>query len=124
MISGFIGDEDAILFEIDLIAADGLKLPVDALLDTGFSYWLAMNEQDVEGLGWERVRAQVMRTARGDVRFDIYLGRVEFDGEELDIPVHVGQELTEVLLGRKWLVNRQLVVNLPDGELTLGREIS
>jgi hypothetical protein len=38
MISGFIGDEDAILFEIDLIAADGLKLPVDALLDTGFSY--------------------------------------------------------------------------------------
>jgi predicted aspartyl protease len=83
-----------------------------------------MNEQDVEGLGWERVRAQVMRTARGDVRFDIYLGRVEFDGEELDIPVHVGQELTEVLLGRKWLVNRQLVVNLPDGELTLGRKIS
>jgi predicted aspartyl protease len=122
MISGSIGDDDAILFEIDLIATNGLKLPVDALLDTGFSHWLAMNEQDVEGLGWDRVREQVMRTARGDVRFDIYLGRVEFDGEQLDIPVHVGQELTEVLLGRKWLVDRQLVVNLPDGELTLGRE--
>jgi predicted aspartyl protease len=123
MISGSIGDDDdAILFEIDLIATNGLKLPVDALLDTGFSHWLAMNEQDVEGLGWDRVREQVMRTARGDVRFDIYLGRVEFDGEEMDIPVHVGQELTEVLLGRKWLVDRQLIINLPDGQLTLGRE--
>jgi predicted aspartyl protease len=61
MISGFLGEEDAILFQIELITADGLKLPINALLDTGFSHWLAMNEQDVEGLGWERVREQVNR---------------------------------------------------------------
>jgi clan AA aspartic protease len=120
MISGFVGDEDAILFEIDLITADGEKLPVDAILDTGFSYWLAINEQDIEGLGWERLREQRMRTARGDITFDIYVGKVEFDGEELDIPVHVGTELTEVLLGRKWLVDRKLVIDLPSGVLSLG----
>jgi clan AA aspartic protease len=120
MILGSIGDEDAILFEIDLIALDGLKIPVDAVFDTGFSYWLAINEQDIEGLGWERLREQVMKTARGDIEFDIYAGKVEFDGEELDIPIHVGTELTEVLLGRKWLVDRKLVIDLPSGVLTLG----
>jgi predicted aspartyl protease len=120
MISGFLGEEDAISFEIQLITADGLKLPVDALLDTGFSHWLAMNEQDVEGLGWERVREQVMRTARGDYRFDIYIGKVEFDGQEFDLPVHVGRELPEVLLGRKWLLDRRLVIDLRAGELSLG----
>lgn len=39
MISGKFGDEDELFSEIELIAADGLELPVDALLDTGFSWW-------------------------------------------------------------------------------------
>ncbi|WP_310484477.1 aspartyl protease [Chamaesiphon sp. VAR_48_metabat_403] len=120
MILGSIGNEDAILFEIDLIAANGLKLPVDAMFDTGFSYWLAINEQDIEGLGWERLRAQTMQTERGEIEFDIYIGKVEFDGEELDIPVHVGTELTEVLLGRKWLIDRKLIIDLPSNTLTFG----
>jgi predicted aspartyl protease len=120
MISGFIGDEDAILFEIDIIATNGLKIPVDAIFDTGFSYWLAINKQDIEGLGWERLREQIMKTARGDINFDIYIGKVEFDGEELDILVHVGTELTEVLIGRKWLVDRKLVIDIPSDILTLG----
>ena len=33
--NGFFGDEDALLFEINLIASDGLEIPVDAMLDTG-----------------------------------------------------------------------------------------
>ena len=76
MILGSIGDEDAIIFEIDLIATDGLKIPVDAIFDTGFSDWLAINEQDIEGFGWERLREQIMKTARGDIKFDIYVGKV------------------------------------------------
>ena len=61
-----------------------------------------------------------MKTARGDIKFDIYIGKVEFDGEDLDIPVHVGTELTEVLLGRKWLVDRKLVIDIASDVLTLG----
>jgi hypothetical protein len=34
-ISGFFGVKDALFFEIDLIASDGLELPIDAMLDTG-----------------------------------------------------------------------------------------
>ncbi len=107
-ISGFFGDEDALLFEINLITLDGLELPVEAMFDTGFSYWLAINEQDIDAFGWERLREQTMRTARGDVKFEIYVGQVLFDGQEFDIPVHVGKDLTEVLLGRQWLTNRRL----------------
>jgi predicted aspartyl protease len=52
MISGKFGDEDELFFEIELIAADGLELPVEALFDTGFSWWLAINNQDLEALDW------------------------------------------------------------------------
>ena len=37
MIQGTFGDEDELFFEIELITDNGLELPVDALLDTGFS---------------------------------------------------------------------------------------
>ncbi len=120
MISGFYGDEDALLFEISLIASDGLELSVDAMFDTGFSYWLAINEQDIDALGWVRLREQTMLTARGNFKFDIYAGKVEIGGSEYDIPIHVGKDLTEVLIGCQWLTARRLVVDMPSGILTLG----
>jgi len=43
MIAGRFGDKDELFFEVELIADNGLELPVDALLDTGFSGWLAMD---------------------------------------------------------------------------------
>lgn len=43
MIEGQFNGGDKLLFEIDLIATDGEIISVDALLDTGFTQWLAMN---------------------------------------------------------------------------------
>ncbi len=120
MISGFFGVEDALFFEIELIADDGLELSVDAMFDTGFSSWLAINDQDLDALGWMYIDQKTMRTAQGDSRFDIYLGKMRIDGQDYDIPVHVGKDLTEVLLGRQWLTNRRLLVDMPSGTLTLG----
>jgi predicted aspartyl protease len=120
MISGFFGDEDALFFEIELIASDGLELAVDAMFDTGFSGWLAINNQDLDVLGWIYVDQQTMRTAQGDSKFDIYLGKIRIDGTDFDVPVHVGGGLTEVLLGRQWLKNRRLFVDISSGVLTLG----
>ena len=119
-ISGFFGDEDGLFFEIELLAADGLELPVDAMFDTGFSGWLAINEQDLDALGWVYLDQQTMRTAQGDSRFDIFLGKMRIDGNEFDVPVHVGQGLSEVLLGRQWLKTRRLVVDMLLSVLTLG----
>jgi predicted aspartyl protease len=52
MIQGYFGDEGQLFFEIELITAEGLNLPVDALFDTGFTGFMAINKQDLEGLNW------------------------------------------------------------------------
>ncbi|WP_445633534.1 Aspartyl protease [Nostoc sp. DSM 114161] len=120
MIQGWFGDDDELFFEIDLIAVNGLDLTVNVLLDTGFSGWLAINEQDLQGLDWIYVQTRLLRTAQGESDFDIYLGKVRIDEQEFEIPVHVGEFLTEVLLGRQWLKNQRLVVDMMSGVLTLG----
>ena len=119
MIEGRFGDEDELFFEVELIANNGLELPVDALLDTGFSGCLAMDEQDLEELNWIYIRRQEMRTAQGEFDFDIYAGKVRIDEQEFDISVHVGDGVPEILIGRQWLKSRRLVVDMSAGILTL-----
>ncbi len=121
MIQGTFGDEDELFFEIDLLADNGFELLVDAMLDTGFSGWLAIDKQDLEGFDWTYLRQQTMTTARGDVDFELYIGKLRIDGQEFDIPVHAGDGVPEILIGRKWLRNRQLLVDMESGMLTLGK---
>lgn len=47
MIQGCFRDNDELFFESELIADNGLELPVDALLDTGFSCWLPIDSQSI-----------------------------------------------------------------------------
>jgi len=119
MIQGRFGDEDELFFELELIADNGLELPVDALLDTGFSGWLAMDSQDLEGLDWTYVKQEKMRTAKGEFDFELYVGKVRIEYLEFDIPVHVGDGVPEILIGRQWLKTRRLVVDMSAGILTL-----
>ncbi len=51
MIQGIFGNSDELLFPIELITEEGLALEVYAMLDTGFSDWLAIDKQDLDGLG-------------------------------------------------------------------------
>ena len=121
MISGEFNNKGELIFEIGLIAADGDIIPVKALLDTGFTGLLAIDNQDAESLGWfldsEERR---METARGECRFNLYQGTVLFDGEEFQIPVLGGDELPDILLGVYWLQIKRLVSDFPAGVLTLG----
>jgi predicted aspartyl protease len=120
MISGRFGDGEELIFEIELIAEDGFELPIDVVLDTGFSDWLAIEKQDLSGFDWEYLGERSMLMAMGVSNFDIYAGKVRIDGEIFDIPVYAGDGVPEVLLGRQWLTNRRLVVDMPSGVLTLG----
>ncbi|MDB9514080.1 aspartyl protease [Kamptonema animale CS-326] len=122
MISGRFGEIGELFFQIDLIAADGEEFQVDALLDTGFtSGWLAINFQDLEAFAWPVIElGRAMDTARGEQFFDIYAGTVIFDGQEFTIPVHVGDELPETLMGLQWLQTMRLEVDFPSQLLTLG----
>jgi predicted aspartyl protease len=99
MIQGNFGSKGELYFEIELIAVDGSVVAVDALLDTGFTEWLAMDIQDILSLGWLYVDRQEMHTARGDVIFNRYQGTVSFNGQKLTIPILAGEEITEVLIG-------------------------
>ncbi|MCF2148409.1 aspartyl protease [Desmonostoc muscorum LEGE 12446] len=121
MIAGSFGDNGELLFEIQLVAANDEEFFVEALLDTGFTDgWLAINSQDLEVLGWSLMAAQIeMRTARGEARFDIYEGKLIIDGTEVIIPVHVGDEIPDTIIGSLWLETMQLIVNKPKGILTL-----
>ena len=78
MISGRFGNIGELYFEIALIAADGERIPVETLLDTGFTTgWLAIDTQDAESLGWSVIDLDLtMQTARGEQFFDLYEGRV------------------------------------------------
>ncbi|MDZ8054421.1 MAG: aspartyl protease [Aulosira sp. ZfuVER01] len=120
MIQGIFGSEGQLFFEIDLITNDRLNLPVDVMLDTGFTGFVAMNKQDINDLNWLYVGKERLRTAQGETKFLIYSGTILLDGQEYQIPVYAGDEITEVLLGSEWLKILPLVVNYQVGILTLG----
>ncbi|MEH2381626.1 MAG: aspartyl protease [Nostoc sp.] len=120
MIQGIFGSKGELFFEIDLITFDGLNLPVDAMLDTGFTGFIAINKQDLNSLDWAYRGDELLRTAQGEIIFDRYLGKILLDGQEYEIPVYAGDEITEVLLGSQWLKILPLVANYQVGILTLG----
>ncbi len=121
MIEGKFSSDNELIFEIDFVAEDGLQITVDALLDTGFTDWLAVNTQDAVSLGWLLVDNEETRlTASGEAQFNIYAGTISLDGQDFTIPVIAGDDIAEVLLGLPWLLTRRLVVDFPSQLLTLG----
>ncbi len=121
MISGIFGEEGELIFEIELIATNGEIIPIDAILDTGFTTgYLAIPTQDIEALGWKKIRSDIMlSTAQGMAYFDIYEGRIIIDQQEFTIPVHAGDNLPEILIGGFWLDVVRIVIDKPVGILTM-----
>ena len=121
MIQGEFNSQGELFFEVGLISADGDIIPVMALLDTGFTGWLAIDNQDAESLGWISTKEpQDMQTAMGEARFSLYEGKVVIDEEEFTVEVLGGNELANILLGVLWLRTKRLVVYFSMGVLTLG----
>lgn len=65
MIQGTFGEKGQLFFEINLMTADGLHLPVEVMLDMGFTEFLAINKQDLDGLGWSYIGDEPLQTALG-----------------------------------------------------------
>ncbi|MGB3652015.1 MAG: aspartyl protease [Rivularia sp. (in: cyanobacteria)] len=122
MIHGYFDERGKLYFDLDLVAVDGSFITVDALLDTGFTDWLAMNIQDIESLDWSFIKKETRQTARGNGEFFLYQGTVIFDNKELTIPALGGEEISEILIGLPWLENRRLVVDRKANLLTMNAE--
>jgi predicted aspartyl protease len=120
MIEGSFDNEGQLRFEIDLVAANGLPLPVDAVLDTGSTEWLVINNQDLESFGWRFVGRRTVRTAQGETTLNVYAGKVILDEQEFDIPVVASKAIEEYLIRIPWLRTKRLVVDWPAVLLTLG----
>jgi predicted aspartyl protease len=120
MMQGTFGSRGELFFEIELIPSDELNLPVDAMFDTGFTGFLAINKQDLDALDWAYVGRDKLQTAQGEKNFFIYSGKILLNGQVYEIPVFAGNNLTEVLLGSEWLKILPLVANFQGGVLTLG----
>ncbi len=110
MIEGRFGERQELLFEIELVISDGFPILVEAMFDTGFTGFLAMNKQDLEACNWTYLEKEELRTAQGEILFDIYLGKIIVAEEEFEIPVFAGDEIQEVLLGSQWLKRFDLIV--------------
>lgn len=117
----FEQETNRLFFEIGLVTTNGEVFLVEALLDTGFTGWLAVNLQDLESLNWEMIDdKQWMRTTQGEALFNIYVGTVQIDGQEFTVPVVAGDEIPEIIIGMEGLITKRLVVDLPAGILTFG----
>jgi predicted aspartyl protease len=119
MKKGHFNQKGELFFQMDLMAVDNSMMTVDAMLDTGFTDWLAMNIQDIECLEWPFIMKREKQTASGMVRFSIYAGTVFFDDHEFTIPVIGGGEFTHILMGLQWLGHRRLIVDRKMDLLTL-----
>ncbi|MCC5627639.1 aspartyl protease [Nostoc sphaeroides] len=122
MIFGEFNTQSELIFEIGLVTSDGDIIPINALLDTGFTGWLALDNQDALSLGWilNINEQRDMQTAWGEARFSLYEGTVLLDGEEFTIEVLGGDYLDNILLGVRWLETKRLVADFTAGVLTLG----
>ncbi len=122
MIFGEFNSQSELIFEIGLVTLDGDVIPVNALLDTGFTGLLALDNQDALSLGWilNINEQRDMQTAWGEARFNLYEGIVLLDGEEFTIEVLGGDHLDNVLLGVRWLETKRLLADFTAGILTLG----
>jgi predicted aspartyl protease len=119
MNQGYFNNKGELFFHMDLMAVDNSLMTVDAMLDTGFTDWLAMNLQDIDSLGWSYLKTLEKQTAGGIIEFNLYAGTVFFDDQEMTIPVIGGNEFTHILMGLQWLNNRRLIVDRKMDWLTL-----
>ena len=124
--NGYFGENGELLFEVDLIAINQERVSVEVLLDTGFTTgWLGINLQDAEALGWSMIAAQIeMKTASGNDFFSLYEGQIRIDEQIFNVPVHVGVNFSEILLGCQWLEMMKLVVNKSQNLLTDIQQVS
>ncbi|NET88558.1 MAG: aspartyl protease [Kamptonema sp. SIO1D9] len=120
MIQGEFDEIGQLFFEIELVAGNNEIFPINALLDTGSTEWLAIDKQDLEALEWEQIGTRQVVTARGITTFENYAAKVIIDGEEFIVPAVAGADFRETIIGVPWLRRKRLVVDFPTGELTLG----
>ena len=114
MTSGFISEFGEVVVPIDIFDQRGRLRRVEAIVDTGFDYFLALPVQLVQSLGLAWVGRRRMRVATEQMeRFESFAAEVWWFGARR--PVYVLQTQSEILIGTHLLWESQLTVQFWEG---------
>lgn len=88
MIRGTVGADQQALVTIEVFDGDGRLQPLEAVLDTGFTGYLTLPEDDIRRLGLRPVGQRTFELANGAIfDFEVYLGAVSWHGRVSDVLV-------------------------------------
>ena len=114
MTSGFISEFGEVVVPIDIFDQRGRLRRVEAIVDTGFDYFLALPVQLIQSLGLVWVGRRRMRVATEQTeRFESFAAEVWWFGARR--PVYVLQTQSEILIGTSLLWESQLTVQFWEG---------
>ena len=114
MTSGFISEFGEVVVPIDIFDQRGRLRRVEAIVDTGFDYFLALPVQLIQSLGLAWVGRRRMRVATEQMeRFESFAADVWWFGARR--PIYVLQTQSEILVGTSLLWESQLTVQFWEG---------
>ena len=114
MTTGYISEYGEVVVPIDIFDQRGRLRRVEAIVDTGFDYFLALPVPFIQSLGLAWVGRRRMRVATDQMeRFESFAAEVWWFGARL--PIRVLQTQSEILVGTRLLWESQLTVQLWQG---------
>ena len=114
MTTGYISEYGEVVVPIDIFDQRGRLRRVEAIVDTGFDYFLALPIPLIQSLGLAWVGRRRMRVATDQMeRFESFAAEVWWFGARL--PIRVLQTQSEILVGTRLLWESQLTVQLWQG---------
>ena len=113
MIEGIVLELSLAIVPLELLRDNEETLPVDAVLDTGFTGELTLAAAQIVELGLSSIGTRVAELANGEsVTFDLYAARVLWHGAIRDVSVLHSE--TQALIGMALLENSRLIIDVVD----------
>jgi clan AA aspartic protease len=88
VITGNVTAEREAIINLIVYGEAGRKRTIEAVIDTGYDGWLTLRPAMISQLGlpWDRQGRGCLADG-SEIVFGIYEGRVEWDGQDVSIPV-------------------------------------
>lgn len=114
MIRGQVNAQRQAIIPISVQGHDGSSVPIEAMIDTGFSVFLSLPRSQIAALALTHLetRAYIVGDNR-TVDFDLYLAVVIWEGQERDVLVLATDGMP--LIGMSLLRGHRLFLDIVDG---------
>ena len=114
MTTGYISEFGEVIVPIDIFDQRGRLRRVEAIVDTGLDYFMALPARLVQSLGLDWIGRMRMRVGTEEMaRFESFAADVSWLGSRR--PIYVLQTQSEILVGTRLLWESQLTVQFWEG---------